>query len=142
MKLSRIDHVAIAVNDIDTALAHLGQRYGAVVESRERVDSDKIEEAMIKVGESYIQLVAPTAPDSPVARFLEKRGEGIHHVGFAVDDLEGLLAELTRQGAQLVDERPRRGGGGKMVAFVHPKDGMGTLIELVQDSGGGARREG
>ncbi len=138
MRLSRIDHVAIAVKDIDEALAHLGRRYGVVVESREHVESDKIEEAMIKVGESYIQLIAPTSPDSPAAKFLEKRGEGIHHIGLAVDDLEGLLAQLTEQGAQLVDERPRRGGGGKMVAFVHPKDGMGTLIELVQDSDGGS----
>lgn len=132
MKLSKVDHVGIAVRDLDSAVEYLAERYGAVVESREEIPQDKVEEAMIKVGESYIQLLAPTAQDSPVAKFLEKRGEGIHHLGFAVDDLEDLLGDLAAQGAELIDEHPRRGGGGKMVAFVHPKDGLGMLVELVQ----------
>ncbi len=133
MKLSRVDHVGIAVRDLDAAIRHFVERYGVEVESRETIPQDKVEEAMIKIGESYIQLLQPTSEDSPVAKFLEKRGEGMHHLGFAVEDLEGLLADLASKGAQLIDQSPRRGGGGKMVAFVHPKDGLGTLIELVQE---------
>jgi methylmalonyl-CoA/ethylmalonyl-CoA epimerase len=133
MKLSKIDHVGIAVRNLDSAIEYFAQRYGATIESREHIAQDKVEEAMIKIGESYIQLVAPTAEDSPVAKFLETRGEGIHHLGFSVGDLDNLLVELAAQGARLVDERPRLGGGGKMVAFVHPKDGLGVLVELVQE---------
>lgn len=132
MRLSKVDHVGIAVRDLDAAIEYFARRYGAKVASREEIPQDKVEEAMIRVGESYIQLLAPTAQDSPVAKFLEKRGEGIHHVGFAVENLEELLGDLRSQGAQLIDESPRRGGGEKMVAFVHPKDGPGTLVELVQ----------
>ncbi|MER3395555.1 MAG: methylmalonyl-CoA epimerase [Acidimicrobiia bacterium] len=133
MKLAKVDHIGIAVRDLDAAIEYFARRYGAKVASREEIPQDKVEEAMIQVGESYIQLLAPTADDSPVAKFLEKRGEGIHHIGFGVENLDGLLEELSAQDAQLIDDRPRLGGGGKMVAFVHPKDGPGILVELVQE---------
>jgi methylmalonyl-CoA/ethylmalonyl-CoA epimerase len=136
MFLEKIDHIGIAVSDLDEAIAYFESRYGARVESREEIPSDKVEEAMIRVGESYIQLLAPTAEDSPVAKFMAKWGPGMHHLGFGVTDLERVLDHLRAQGAQLVDQKPRIGGGGKLVAFVHPKDGLGVLVELVQSMDG------
>lgn len=131
--LEKLDHVGIAVPDLDAAIEYFRNRYGAEVETRAEIPSDKVEEAMIKVGESYIQLLAPTADDSPVAKFLGKRGPGMHHIGFGVADIGGALAELRSQGAQVIDSEPRVGGGGRLVAFVHPKDGLGVLVELVQE---------
>jgi len=101
---------------------------------REVVDSDGVSEALIKVADSYIQLLTPTRPDSPVAKYLEKKGEGLHHVGYRVTDCEAALASLRGAGARLIDEVPRPGSRGTMVAFVHPKTAFGTLIELVQDT--------
>jgi methylmalonyl-CoA epimerase len=134
--LSEIDHVAIAVNDLDAAVAWYEEVFGASVVHREVVDSDGVSEALIKVADSYIQLLTPTRPDSPVAKYLEKKGEGLHHVGYRVTDCEAALASLRAAGARLIDEAPRRGSRGTMVAFVHPKTAFGTLIELVQDSSG------
>ncbi|MGD1013176.1 MAG: methylmalonyl-CoA epimerase [Acidimicrobiales bacterium] len=132
--LSEIDHVAIAVNDLDAAIAWYEDVFGASVVHREVVDSDGVSEALIKVADSYIQLLTPTRPDSPVAKYLEKKGEGLHHVGYRVADCEAALASLRGAGARLIDEVPRPGSRGTMVAFVHPKTAFGTLIELVQDT--------
>jgi len=132
--LSEIDHVAIAVNDLDAAIAWYEDVFGASVVHREVVDSDGVSEALIKVADSYIQLLTPTRPDSPVAKYLEKKGEGLHHVGYRVTDCEAALASLRGAGARLIDEVPRPGSRGTMVAFVHPKTAFGTLIELVQDT--------
>ncbi|MFZ1062130.1 MAG: methylmalonyl-CoA epimerase [Acidimicrobiales bacterium] len=132
--LSEIDHVAIAVNDLDAAVSWYEEVFGASVVHREVVDSDGVSEALIKVADSYIQLLTPTRPDSPVAKYLEKKGEGLHHVGYRVTDCEAALASLRAAGARLIDEAPRPGSRGTMVAFVHPKTAFGTLIELVQDS--------
>jgi methylmalonyl-CoA epimerase len=132
--LSEIDHVAIAVNDLDAAIAWYAEVFGASVEHREVVDSDGVSEALIKVADSYIQLLTPTRPDSPVAKYLEKRGQGLHHVGYRVTDCEAALASLRASGARLIDEVPRPGSRGTMVAFVHPATSFGTLIELVQDA--------
>lgn len=132
--LSEIDHVAIAVNDLDAAIAWYEDVFGASVVHREVVDSDGVSEALIKVADSYIQLLTPTRPDSPVAKYLEKKGEGLHHVGYRVADCEAALASLRGAGARLIDEAPRPGSRGTMVAFVHPKTAFGTLIELVQDT--------
>ena len=97
------------------------------------VESDGVEEALLKVADSYIQLLTPTRDDSPVAKYLEKRGEGLHHIGYRVDDCAEALEALRAQGNRLLDEAPRPGSRGTTVAFVHPKTAFGTLIELVQE---------
>lgn len=130
--IEKINHVAIAVSDLDVALEHYKGRYGLAPVSREAIESEGVEEAMLEVGESYIQLIAPTRSDSPVARFIERQGEGLHHIAYEVSDLVGTLEHLRKEGARLVDDAPRQGGGGTLVAFVHPRDGLGTLIELVE----------
>ncbi|HEY7947569.1 MAG TPA: methylmalonyl-CoA epimerase [Acidimicrobiales bacterium] len=132
-ELTAIDHVAIAVHDLDAGIEHYRVTYGVDVAHRERVDSDGVEEALLRVGGSYVQLVSPTRPDSPVAKFLEKRGEGLHHVGFRVTDCAAALQRVKDSGGKVIDEVPRPGSRGTTVAFVHPKGGLGTLIELVQE---------
>ena len=131
--LTEIDHVAIAVHDLDAALAYYRDTFGATVAHRETIEHDGVEEALIPVADSYIQLVCPTGPDSPVAKFLERRGEGLHHVGYRVDDCAEALAAVRAGGGKLIDEAPRPGSRGTTVAFVHPKGALGTLIELVQE---------
>jgi len=131
--LTEIDHVAIAVRDLDAALDYYRQSFGAELAHRERVESDGVEEALLAVADSYIQLVCPTRPDSPVAKFLEQRGEGLHHVGYRVADCAAALESVRAAGGRLIDEAPRPGSRGTTVAFVHPKGALGTLIELVQE---------
>ena len=133
MQLTEIDHIAIAVNDLDTAIAYYHEAFGAEVHHREIVDSDGVEEALIKVADSYIQLTAATRPDSPIAKYLEKRGEGLHHVGYRVDNCAEALAQMVAAGATPIDKAPRGGSRGTTVAFIHPKGSLGTLIELVQE---------
>lgn len=130
--LNEIDHVAIVVKDLDRAIAYYKDAFGADLEHREFITSDGVEEAMIKVGTSYIQLVTPTSGDSPVARYLEKRGEGLHHVGYRVSSCKEALENVKSQGYLVIDDEPRPGSRGTTVAFVHPKEAFGTLIELVQ----------
>jgi len=132
MILTEIDHVAIAVADLDAAVAWYQDMFGATVTHREVIESDGVEEALLQVADSYIQLLTPVSPDSPVARYLERHGEGIHHVGYRVADVAAALATLESQGARLIDHVPRPGSRGTTVAFVHPKASFGTLIELVQ----------
>lgn len=133
MLLTEIDHVAIAVNDLETAIDWYAETFGATVEHREVVDSDGVEEALLKVADSYVQLLTPTRDDSPVAKYLEKKGEGLHHVGYRVDDCAAALQAVKDQGGRVIDEAPRPGSRGTTVAFVHPKASFGTLIELVQE---------
>lgn len=128
----RIEHVALAVSDLDAALAHYEDVWGVTAEHRERVEDQGVEEAMLRVGGAYVQLIAPLGPESTVAKFIERRGEGIHHVAYEVDDLEATLADLDAKGVRLIDRAPRRGGRGHMVAFVHPKGNRGVLTELIQ----------
>lgn len=132
MKLINLDHVAIAVKDLDRAIAEYRERYGVEPAHRETVQSQGVEEAMIPVGGSFVQLLMPLSADTPVGRFLESKGEGLHHVAYAVVDIEAALDHLRSQGARLIDEQPRVGGRGARIAFVHPKDLAGTLIELVE----------
>lgn len=127
-----LDHVAIAVRDLDAAITEFATQYQAEPISREVVAEQGVEEAMIAIGGSQIQLLQPLVADSPVGRFLNKHGEGLHHVAFAVPDLEAALEYLRTTGARLVDEEPRTGGGGNRIAFVHPTAFAGTLIELVE----------
>jgi methylmalonyl-CoA epimerase len=131
--LTEIDHVAIAVHDIEAAISYYQRAFGATVNHREVVESDGVEEALLKVAESYIQLLTPTRPDSPVAKSLEKRGEGLHHIGYRVANCADALAQMIAAGATPLDKAPRPGSRGTTVAFIHPKGSFGTLIELVQE---------
>lgn len=133
MFLTEIDHVAIAVHDLEQAISFYETAFGASVAHREIVESDGVEEALIKVADSYVQLTAATREDSPVARFLAKRGEGIHHIGYRVDDCAAALESMVAAGATPIDSAPRPGSRGTTVAFIHPKGAFGTLIELVQE---------
>lgn len=132
VKLLNLDHVAIAVHDLDAAVEAHRRRYGVEPLYREVVESQGVEEAMIPVGGSFIQLLQPLADDTPVGRFLARHGEGLHHVAYAVADIEAALEHLRSVGAKLVDETPRIGGRGARIAFVHPADMAGTLVELVE----------
>jgi methylmalonyl-CoA epimerase len=132
MRLQRIDHVGYAVADLEEAIGYHQRLYGAEVAHRERVEHDGVEEALLAVGESYLQLLTPTRPDSPVARFLARNGPGIHHVAYGVADVAATLAEVRQEGARVVDEHPRPGSRGTTVAFLHPKGALGVLVELVQ----------
>ena len=136
--LTEIDHVAIAVNDIEAAINWYADVFGATVEHREVVESDGVAEALLRVADSYIQLLTPTRDDSPVAKYLEKKGEGLHHVGYRVEDCAVALEAVKASGGRVIDEAPRPGSRGTIVAFVHPKTSFGTLIELVEDPGGHA----
>ena len=131
--LTEIDHVAIAVNVLDAAIDWYREAFGATVAHREVVQSDGVEEALLAVAESYVQLLTPIRDDSTVAKYLEKRGEGIHHVGYRVDDCGAALEAIKKMGGKVLDEAPRPGSRGTTVAFVHPKTSFGTLIELVQE---------
>ena len=127
-----IDHVAIAVHDLDATLADMKEQYGAEPISREIVESQGVEEAMVPIGGSTVQLLHPLSSDSPVGRFLAKRGEGLHHIAFAVPDIDAALEHLKSTGSRLIDKEARIGGGGNRIAFVHPSAFGGTLIELVE----------
>jgi len=131
--LTEIDHVAIAVNDLDAAIDYYQRAYGVDVEHRERVERDGVDEALIKVADSYVQLLRPFRDDSTVAKFLERKGEGIHHVGYRVDSCAEAVERLKAEGYELIDQEPRPGSRGTTVAFVHPKGAFGTLIELVEE---------
>jgi len=132
--LTEIDHVAIAVNDLDAAIAWYALTFGATVDHREIVESDGVEEALLRVADSYVQLLSPTRENSPVAKYLASKGEGLHHVGYRVSDVAVALEAVKDSGARVIDEVPRPGSRGTTVAFVHPKASFGTLIELVQDN--------
>jgi methylmalonyl-CoA/ethylmalonyl-CoA epimerase len=131
--LTEIDHVAIAVRDLEGAIAYYRDTYGVDVDHREVVESDGVEEALLKVADSYVQLLTPVSDDSPVAKYLDKRGEGLHHVAYRVDSCADALARVKAEGHRVIDEAPRPGSRGTTVAFVHPKTAFGTLIELVEE---------
>ncbi len=132
MKLLNLDHVAVAVHNLDEALETYRDRYGLEPLYREVVADQGVEEAMLPVGGSFVQLIQPLTPDTPVGRFLERRGEGLHHLAYMVLDIEAALAHLKNRGARLVDEVPRAGGRGTRIAFVHPFGSNQTLVELVE----------
>jgi methylmalonyl-CoA epimerase len=131
--LSELDHVGIAVRDLDAVVEWYQTMFGATVAHRERIESDGVEEALIKVADSYIQLLTPYTDASPLAKFMERNGEGLHHVGYRVDDCGEVLESVKGKGARVVDEHPRTGSRGTTVAFLHPKTAFGTLIELVEE---------
>jgi len=132
-ELTEIDHVAIAVHDLEAAIAYYRDTFGAEVTHREVVERDGVEEALLRVADSYIQLLTPVRDDSPVAKSLASRGEGLHHVGYRVADCAAALARVKAEGHRVIDEEPRPGSRGTTVAFLHPTSAFGTLIELVQE---------
>ncbi len=131
--LTEIDHVAIAVNDLEAAIGWYQDVFGAVVEHRERVEKDGVDEALLAVADSYVQLLTPFRDDSTVAKYLAAKGEGLHHVGYRVADCAVALQAVKDAGGRVIDEVLRPGSRGTTVAFVHPKTSFGTLIELVQE---------
>jgi methylmalonyl-CoA/ethylmalonyl-CoA epimerase len=135
--LTRIDHVGIACRDLESKIALYESTFGLTVVSREINEGQGVKEAMLQVadgpaGASYVQLLEPLTPDSPVGRFLERRGEGIHHVGYGVADITAALESIGATGVRLLDSRPRHGSMGASIAFLHPADLGGVLTELVQ----------
>jgi methylmalonyl-CoA/ethylmalonyl-CoA epimerase len=128
----KIDHIGIAVKSLETSIPFYRDVLGMAFEGTEEVAEQKVRVAFLAVGESRIELLEPTAEDSPVARFLEKGGEGIHHIAYQVEDLVAELAAMKAQGVRLVDEVPRRGAHGTQIAFLHPKASGGVLTELCE----------
>jgi methylmalonyl-CoA/ethylmalonyl-CoA epimerase len=130
--LEKIEHIALAVADLDAAVAHYRDVWGIEAVGRERVEDQGVEEVMLPVGDSFLQLLGATGPDTIVARFLKRRGEGLHHIAYEVDDLDGTLIALKERGVRLIDEAPRQGARDQLVAFVDPKSNHGLLVELIQ----------
>ena len=128
----KINHLGIATKDIDEALKFWGDALGLENVHTEIVEEQKVRVAMLPIGESRVELLEPTSDDSPISKFLEKRGGGIHHIAVEVDDIEASIAKLKSQGMRLIDESPRVGAEGCLVAFVHPSASNGVLLELVQ----------
>ncbi len=135
MKSERIDHIGIAVRSIEAALPFYRDVLGMAFEGCEEVPEQKVRVGFLAVGESRIELLEPTSADSPVARFLEKNGEGIHHLAYQVADLRATLTELRQRDIRLIDAEPRRGAHGTLIAFLHPKATGGVLTELCQPQG-------
>ncbi|MEM9132622.1 MAG: methylmalonyl-CoA epimerase [Actinomycetota bacterium] len=133
MILTEIDHVAIAVHDLEAAIDFYRRAFGASVEHRESVERDGVDEALLKVADSYVQLITGNREDSPVSKYLAKKGEGLHHVGYRVDDCAAALAAMVAAGATPIDAEPRPGSRNTTIAFIHPKGAHGTLIELVEE---------
>jgi len=129
-RISRVDHIGIAVRDLDEAIALYSMLFGSAPADIQEVADQKVRTAFFAAGDTNIELLVPTAADSPIARFLDKRGPGIHHICFAVADIEANLAELKAQGIVLIDEVPRLGAHNKRIAFLHPKSTAGVLMEL------------
>jgi methylmalonyl-CoA/ethylmalonyl-CoA epimerase len=136
VQLGRLDHVGIAVADLAAARALYQGVLGLEVTHEEVIEDQGVHELLLRAGEAYVQLVAPLTPDSPVGRFLAKRGEGVHHVGYAVPDVAAALADLRDQGFEVIEPAPRIGSGGATIAFLHPKSMQGVLVELVEEGTG------
>jgi len=130
----KINHLGIATKGIDEALKFWEDALGLENVHTEVVEDQKVRVAMLPIGESRIELLEPTSEDSPITKFLEKRGGGIHHIAVEVEDIEAALAKLKAEGARLIDEKPRIGAEGCLVAFVHPSSANGVLLELVQEN--------
>ena len=128
--ITKIDHLGIAVRSLDESIPYYEKTHGLTCEHREDVPSQKVRTAFFTVGDVHLELLEPTSPDSPVAKFIEKHGEGIHHVAFATTDIRAQLREAAASGCKLIHEQPFEGAGGKLVAFLHPKSTYGVLTEF------------
>ncbi|MCC8089667.1 MAG: methylmalonyl-CoA epimerase [Rikenellaceae bacterium] len=133
MNLSHIEHIGIAVKNLEEALPYYENVLGIKCYNIEEVADQKVKTAFFKVGETKIELLEATSEDSPVAKFIEKKGEGVHHIAFAVNNLEGALQECSDAGIKLIDQTPRKGAEGLSIAFLHPKSTQGVLTELCED---------
>ena len=130
-----IDHVGIAVSDLEKAINVYEKILNLPCIKTETVESEKVETAFFETGQSKVELLGPTSPDSVIQKFVDKRGEGIHHIAFEVDDIRAEMQRLKDEGFTLLNEAPKKGADNKLVAFVHPKDNHGVLIELCQSAG-------
>ena len=140
MQLGRLDHVGIAVADLGAARALYEQVLGLEVTHEEVIEDQGVHELLLRSGDAFVQLVAPLSPDTPVGRFLANRGEGVHHIGYAVPDVAAAIADLRTQGVEVIAPAPRIGSGGTTIAFLHPKSMQGVLVELVQEGTGNRGR--
>ena len=131
----KIDHIGIAVKSLSSAARAYENLIGLKVSGYDQVDEQGVRVAMLNIGESRIELLEPTGPDSPIEKFMAKRGEGIHHIAVSVDDIEAELERLKASGVRLIDEKPRRGAHNTKIAFIHPSSAYGVLLELVQHGG-------
>jgi methylmalonyl-CoA/ethylmalonyl-CoA epimerase len=132
MKVLKIDHIGVAVNSIDATKGFWADVLGLKFEGSEVVEEQKVTTAFFPVGDSEVELLESTAPDGPIARYLEKKGEGIQHIAFRVENVEKALEELKEKGIKLIDEKPRKGAGGAKIAFLHPRSTHGVLVELCE----------
>ena len=128
----RLDHIGVAVADLDEAIELYSERFGMPVQHRETVEEQGVEAVLLGVGESHVELLRPLGPDTAVGKFLGRSGPGLHHVAYATADIESALERVRAAGLQAIDERPRRGIRGTRVAFLHPKSTGGVLTELVE----------
>jgi methylmalonyl-CoA/ethylmalonyl-CoA epimerase len=135
--ITRIDHLGIAVRSLDETIPYYEKALGLKCEHREEIPSQKVRTAFFHVGEVHLELLEPTTPDSPVAKFLEKNGEGVHHVAFASSDIGAQLGQAAAAGCRLINEKPFEGAAGKLVAFLHPKSTHGVLTEFCAPATGG-----
>ena len=133
MKLSHIEHIGIAVKSLETAIPFYEQKLGLKCYSVEEVEEQKVKTAFFKVGQTKIELLESTDPEGPIGKFIEKRGEGVHHIAFATEKLHENLDELAQKGVQLIDKTPRKGAEGLNIAFLHPKSTLGVLTELCEN---------
>jgi methylmalonyl-CoA/ethylmalonyl-CoA epimerase len=132
----RIDHIGVAVEDIDAALELYRDSFGMELAHRETVESQGVEAVLLDVGEGHVELLRPLGPDTPVGKFMAKNGEGLHHVAYAVDDIDAALEQIAAAGLQLIDSKPRVGIRDSRVAFLHPRSTGGVLTEIVEPAGG------
>ncbi len=132
MKILKIDHIGVAVNNIDSGKNFWCDVLNLGFDGTETVEAQKVTTAFLPVGESEVELLESTAPDGPIAKYLEKKGEGVQHIAFRVENIEAALAELKEKGIRLIDETPRKGAGGAKIAFLHPKATSGVLVELCE----------
>jgi methylmalonyl-CoA/ethylmalonyl-CoA epimerase len=132
MKVLKVDHIGVAVKSIETAQKLYQDLLGLKHAGSETVEEQKVTTAFFPVGDTEVELLESTSPDGPIAKYLEKRGEGVQHIAFRVENIEEALAELKAKGVQLIDEKPRRGAGGAKIAFLHPKSTYGVLVELCE----------
>ncbi len=131
--LNKVEHIGIAVRSLSESTALYEKLLGAPCYKTEKVESESVETAFFKVGESKIELLASLGEQSAIARFIEKRGEGVHHVAFAVDDIRAEISRLKEEGFEFISEEPKRGADNKLICFVHPRSANGVLVELCQD---------
>lgn len=132
MELNYIEHIGIAVKDMDAAIKYYEEVLGLKCYSVEEVQDQKVKTAFFKIGQTKIELLESTSPDGPIGKFIEKKGEGIHHIAFSVNNLEGQLEDAASKGVQLIDTKPRKGAEGLDIAFIHPKSTFGVLTELCE----------